>query len=33
VVTSPIGTVCVVAGLSLNAAGWCWMRRIVGVPS
>jgi len=33
VVTSPIGTVCVVAGLALNAAGWWWMRRIVGVPS
>jgi tight adherence protein B len=33
VVTSPIGTVCVVAGLALNAAGWWWMRRIVGVVS
>jgi tight adherence protein B len=33
VVTSPIGTVCVVAGLTLNAAGWWWMRRIVGAPS
>jgi tight adherence protein B len=33
VVTSPIGTVCVVAGLALNAAGWWWMRRIVGVPT
>lgn len=33
VVSSPIGTVCVVAGLTLNAAGWWWMRRIVGVPS
>ncbi len=33
VVTSPIGTVCVGAGLALNAAGWWWMRRIVGVPS
>lgn len=33
VVTSPIGTFCVVAGLALNAAGWWWMRRIVGVPS
>lgn len=33
VMTSPIGTVCVVAGLALNAAGWWWMRRIVGVPS
>jgi Flp pilus assembly protein TadB len=32
VVTSPIGTVSVVAGLALNAAGWWWMRRIVGVP-
>lgn len=31
--TSPIGMVCVVAGLALNAAGWWWMRRIVGVPS
>jgi tight adherence protein B len=33
VVSSPIGTICVVAGLALNAAGWWWMRRIVGVPS
>jgi tight adherence protein B len=33
VVTSPIGTACVAAGLALNAAGWWWMRRIVGVPS
>ena len=33
VVTSPIGSVCVVAGLALNAAGWWWMRRIVGVPT
>jgi tight adherence protein B len=33
VVTSPIGTVCVVAGLALNAAGWWWMRRIVGAPT
>jgi tight adherence protein B len=33
VVTSPIGTLCVGAGLTLNAAGWWWMRRIVGVPS
>jgi tight adherence protein B len=30
---SPVGTACVVAGLVLNAAGWWWMRRIVGVPS
>ena len=30
---SPIGAACVVAGLALNAAGWWWMRRIVGVPS
>jgi tight adherence protein B len=33
VVTSPIGTLCVGAGLALNAAGWWWMRRIVGVRS
>jgi tight adherence protein B len=33
VVTSPIGTVSVVAGLALNAAGWWWMRKIVGVPT
>jgi tight adherence protein B len=33
VVTSPIGAVCVVAGLALNATGWWWMRRIVGVPT
>lgn len=33
VVASPIGTLCVGAGLALNAAGWWWMRRIVGVPS
>jgi Flp pilus assembly protein TadB len=33
VVTSPIGALCVGAGLALNAAGWWWMRRIVGVPS
>jgi tight adherence protein B len=33
VVTSPIGSVCVVAGLALNAAGWWWMRRIVGGPT
>ena len=33
VVASPIGTFCVGAGLALNAAGWWWMRRIVGVPS
>ena len=33
VVASPIGTLCVGAGLTLNAAGWWWMRRIVGVPS
>ena len=33
VVTSPIGAACVAAGLALNAAGWWWMRHIVGVPS
>jgi len=33
VMSSPIGTICVVAGLALNAAGWWWMRRIVGVPA
>lgn len=33
VMTSPVGTACVAVGLALNAAGWWWMRRIVGVPS
>ncbi len=33
VVTSPIGVACVGIGLVLNAVGWWWMRRIVGVTS
>ena len=33
VATSPIGVVCIGAGLALNASGWWWMRRIVGIPS
>ena len=32
-VSSAIGTLCVGAGLALNAIGWWWMRRIVGVHS
>jgi tight adherence protein B len=28
-VASPIGAICVVAGLALNLAGWWWMRHIV----
>lgn len=27
---SPVGGACIGAGLALNLAGWCWMRRIVG---
>ncbi len=27
---SPIGAVCITAGLVLNLLGWWWMRRIVG---
>ena len=27
---SPIGGICIVAGLALNGFGWWWMRRIVG---
>jgi tight adherence protein B len=30
VLSTPIGAACLIAGLVLNAAGWCWMRRIVG---
>ena len=30
VVTSPTGAACIAAGLTLNAAGWWWMNRIVG---
>jgi tight adherence protein B len=33
VVTSPVGAICVAAGLALNVAGWWWMRAIVGPPS
>jgi Flp pilus assembly protein TadB len=33
VVASPSGTLCLGAGLGVNAAGWWWMRRIIGVPS
>ncbi len=33
VATSPIGAACIGAGLALNATGWWWMRRIVGVPT
>ena len=30
---TPAGGACVVAGLTLNAIGWLWMRRIVGAGS
>jgi len=30
-VTTPIGSLCLVLGLALNAAGWTWMRHIVAV--
>jgi hypothetical protein len=30
VLQAPIGITCVVIGLLLNAAGWRWMRRIIG---
>ena len=30
VLTRPVGVTCVGIGLTLNAAGWFWMRRIVG---
>jgi Flp pilus assembly protein TadB len=31
IVVTPIGVGCLGAGLVLNATGWLWMRRIVGV--
>ena len=31
--TSPVGAVCVAAGLTLNIIGWWWMRHIVGTTS
>lgn len=31
VITSALGVACVTIGLSLNAVGWLWMRRLVGV--
>ena len=31
IVPTPIGVACLGAGLVLNATGWLWMRRIVGV--
>jgi tight adherence protein B len=33
VVTSTTGTLCLGAGLGVNAVGWWWMRRIIGAPS
>lgn len=30
---TPVGAACVVLGLLLNAAGWLWMRRIVGASA
>jgi tight adherence protein B len=30
ILATPIGAACVALGLSLNATGWLWMRRIVG---
>ena len=29
VMTTPVGATCLVAGLTLNASGWMWMRHIV----
>jgi Flp pilus assembly protein TadB len=29
---TPVGALCVVVGLALNAVGWKWMRHIIGVP-
>ncbi|MGH9132451.1 MAG: type II secretion system F family protein, partial [Ilumatobacteraceae bacterium] len=29
--TSPAGVLCLVAGTTLNAVGWWWMRRIIGL--
>lgn len=32
IVASPVGVTLTAIGLLLNAAGWCWMRAIVGGP-
>lgn len=33
VAASPVGAACIASGLTLNAIGWWWMRRIIGAPS
>jgi Flp pilus assembly protein TadB len=33
VMTTPVGATCLVAGLTLNASGWMWMRHIVEGPA
>lgn len=33
VAVAPVGAACIGSGLALNAAGWWWMRRLIGTPS
>jgi Flp pilus assembly protein TadB len=32
VITGGVGAMCVLMGTTLNLAGWCWMRRVIGRP-